>query len=106
MFNNAASRDENTRIISAHIHDHQQYTSATYNAHCMRLAAGGWWPALPSLGWMTTAYTGAPFSESLGRYGYDFSIFCQSLHHFVVTYYKIYSSEAETPLSPYYNSWM
>ena len=65
MFNNAASRDENTRIISAHIHDHQQYTAALYNAlH----AAGGWWPALPGLGWMTTAYTGAPCSKSLGRY--------------------------------------
>ena len=39
MFNNAASRDENTRIISAHIHDHQQYTAAQYNAPCMRLVA-------------------------------------------------------------------
>ena len=62
MFNNAASRDENTRIISAHIHDHQQYTAAQYNVHH---EAGGWWPALPSLGWMATAYTGDYFSESL-----------------------------------------
>ena len=80
----------------------------THQPRTMRTACGWWLVAggphcRASAGWplLTPALlVPSPMVATSILWLHELSIFCQFVHHFVTTYYKIYSSEAETPLTP------